>query len=171
MAAPTSRDETPRELPRVPSIPNIPQGKLNDPANRAILQALALRAQNAGAPAASETPQGLSLGGAQVDTLFLLNRANHIGLQLAATIADFREVVLAIIAEGGGGSGQPLDPALTALSNLGDTVGVLEYLGSDAFAIRLLGAGAGTSVLTRDAGDARYSPIEHSHGSYFPTGW
>jgi hypothetical protein len=54
-------------------------------------------------------------------------------------------------------SRQPLDATLTALAALSATAGLLEQTGADTFTKRALGAGAGTSVLTRDDGDGRYA--------------
>lgn len=51
---------------------------------------------------------------------------------------------------------QPADPDLTALAALDATPGLVEQTGAAAFTKRAIGVAAGTSVLTRADGDARY---------------
>lgn len=54
---------------------------------------------------------------------------------------------------------QPLASALTGFSTLASTAGLVEQTADDVFAIRLLGAGASTSVPTRADADSRYAQL------------
>lgn len=172
MAAPSSRDETRREPSRVPSVPNIPQGKIGDAATRTILQALSIRAQSADSAPASP---GATLvgGGGTINQTFLLDRANHTGMQTASTIVDLAEVVASLLAPTAleVAAKQDGDPALTALANLGGMIGVVELVGDDEFAVRPVGASAATDLLSRADGDTRYVLAAQAGRSYFPTGW
>lgn len=55
-----------------------------------------------------------------------------------------------------GGDFQPLDADLTAIAGLAATVGLIKKTGTGTAAVVAIGAGAGSSILDRDAADARY---------------
>lgn len=55
---------------------------------------------------------------------------------------------------------QPLNDKLEGLSDLPDTLGVVEQTAADVFGIRLIGSGASTSLLTKGDGDALYQPVD-----------
>lgn len=55
---------------------------------------------------------------------------------------------------------QPLDAALSALSGLPTTLGVIEQTATDVFTIRKIGAANATELLQRSDGDARYQALD-----------
>lgn len=86
----------------------------------------------------------------------LVNRANHTGTQLAATISDFNTAADARVSAGITGK-QDLDATLTALAGLNATAGIVEQTGADTFTKRAIGVAAATDLLTRADGDGRFA--------------
>lgn len=68
-----------------------------------------------------------------------------------------------VVYDGTTWASSPLPAALSGLAGLDATSGIIEQTGDGTFTKRLVGTSTGDSLLSRDAGDGRYSLSNHVH--------